>query len=191
MIVALFAGLTLLGGDDRLEARVALAGDARLDELDRRDRRAGSSSASVAFSSTASEVAPAGGTTITCRIFSEPALMNWVGRSGTSASDATNRTPAPARTPDLVQRLRRAKVMTGVYDAHPDRALRLAMLVDRERDLSMNRYARTGTTVSATISEASSANVTVRANGQEELADEAADEAERQEHARRSSGCWR
>ena len=40
-------------------------------------------SASVARSSTACDEAPAGGATVTARIFSEPALMNCVGRSGT------------------------------------------------------------------------------------------------------------
>ena len=123
------------------------------------------SSASVAFSSTASEVAPAGGMTTTCRIFSDPALMNCVGRSGTRASDATNRTPAPARTPHLVMRLRREKVIAGVYTRTQNERFGSPCSSTASETRLMNRYARTGTTVSATTSEASSANVTVRANG--------------------------
>ena len=71
-------------------------------------------SASMVFARTASELAPVGGETVTIRVFSEPALMNWVGSSGASASEATNRTPASATTPSLVQRLRRTNRMTGV-----------------------------------------------------------------------------
>ena len=44
--------------------------------------------------------------------------------------------------------------------------------------LRTKKHASTGTTVSATTSEASSANVTVSAEGQEELADDAAHEAD-------------
>ena len=58
----------------------------------------------MARSSTASELAPLGGATVTWRIFSEPALMNWVGSWRTRASEATNSTPATATTPSAVQR---------------------------------------------------------------------------------------
>ena len=54
--------------------------------------------------------------------------------------------------------------------------------------LSMSRYASTGTTVRANTSEASSANVTVSAKGRKNWRHEAADEAERQEHADRGDG---
>ena len=72
-------------------------------------------SASMARSSTASELAPLGGATLTWRIFSEPALMNWVGNWLTRDSEAKNRTPANATTPRAVQRERRANVMSGMY----------------------------------------------------------------------------
>jgi hypothetical protein len=71
-------------------------------------------SASMARSRTASEVAPVGGAMLTARIFSEPALMNWVGSSGTIASEATNIAPARPTTASLVQRPRRTNRMVGV-----------------------------------------------------------------------------
>ena len=37
-------------------------------------------SASTALARTAAELVPAGGAIVTCSSFSEPALMNWVGR---------------------------------------------------------------------------------------------------------------
>ena len=46
--------------------------------------------------------APAGGTSFTCRIFSEPALMNCVGSWPTRVSDATNSTAEPPSTRELV-----------------------------------------------------------------------------------------
>ena len=51
---------------------------------------------------------------LTWRIFSEPALMNWVGSWLTRVSEATNSTPDTATAPSAVQRERRTKVMTGV-----------------------------------------------------------------------------
>ena len=66
-------------------------------------------SASIVRSSTASELVPGGGAMVTDRIFSEPALMNAVGRSGASAAVTTNRpsataTHAPLRDPALERR---------------------------------------------------------------------------------------
>ncbi len=72
------------------------------------------SSASIARSRTASELVPAGGATVTARIFSEPALMNWVGRSGTMAIEMAKSAVAPATMPHLVARLRRASLIVGV-----------------------------------------------------------------------------
>ena len=76
-------GAAARGGDDRLEAGLALARDARLDE-----HHLGVGEQDVlgliARSSTASVDAPAGGAIVTARIFSEPALMNCVGSSGAS-----------------------------------------------------------------------------------------------------------
>ncbi len=63
---------------------------------------------------TAAELAPVGGETVTTSVFSEPALMNWVGSSGARASDAKNRTPATTTTPSLVARPRRTNRMIGV-----------------------------------------------------------------------------
>ena len=70
-------------------------------------------SASVARSSTACDDAPAGGATVTARIFSEPALMNCVGRSGTISDVAKNSATDTPTTPSFVQRLRRANVIAG------------------------------------------------------------------------------
>ena len=47
------------------------------------------------------------------QIFSDPELMNWVGRSGTSASEPTKSAADRATTPSLVHRLRRAKRIVG------------------------------------------------------------------------------
>ncbi len=71
-------------------------------------------SALMASSRTTSDVVPDGGAMLTWRIFSEPALMNWVGRSGASDSDATKRTAATTRTPSALQRERRTPRMIGV-----------------------------------------------------------------------------
>ena len=71
-------------------------------------------SASIARSRTASELVPAGGATVIWRIFSEPALMNCVGRSGTIAIETTKRAVAPAMMPHFVVRLRRASWIVGV-----------------------------------------------------------------------------
>ena len=71
------------------------------------------SSACVACSRTASELAPAGGMTTAWRIFSEPALMNWVGRLPTSESEAMNSAAEMPRTAHFVQRLRSAREMAG------------------------------------------------------------------------------
>ena len=60
------------------------------------------------------EVAPGGGATLTWRIFSDPALMNWVGSDPASESDPTNITAATTRTPNAVQRDRRTVLMIGV-----------------------------------------------------------------------------
>ena len=72
-------------------------------------------SASMACSRTASDDVPDGGAMLTWRIFSEPALMNWVGRQRDERQrgdeqDAGDR----RRRPSLVQRERRANVMVGV-----------------------------------------------------------------------------
>ena len=73
------------------------------------------SSAFAACSSTCSEPAPIGGATVTWAIFSEPESMNDVGRSGTSASDATNSAAATTTVPTLVHRLRRTNLIAGSY----------------------------------------------------------------------------
>ena len=83
-------------GLEGLEAGVAFTRDGRLDELDlgvgeedrlRLDRLA---------RGRPSELAPVGGAMVMTRVFSEPALMNGVGRSGASAGEAKNRTAATA-----------------------------------------------------------------------------------------------
>ena len=51
---------------------------------------------------------------VTPRIFSEPALMNAVGRSGTIAIETAKRKVAIPRTPHLVARLRSASRIVGV-----------------------------------------------------------------------------
>ena len=71
-------------------------------------------SAWIARSRTASDEAPAGGATVTARIFSDPALMNWVGRSGAISAVAKNRAMDTPTTPSFVQRLRNAHVIAGV-----------------------------------------------------------------------------
>ncbi len=71
-------------------------------------------SAWMVRSRTAAEVAPVGGETVTMSVASEPALMNWVGRSGARAAEAKNRRAATATTPSLVARPRRANLMVGV-----------------------------------------------------------------------------
>jgi hypothetical protein len=60
------------------------------------------------------ELVPAGGATLTWRIFSEPALMNWVGRSGAMRPVSMNRAIDTPSTPSLVTRLRSAQVIVGV-----------------------------------------------------------------------------
>ena len=72
-------------------------------------------SASIVFARTPADVAPVGGATVTISVFSEPALMNWVGRSGASAAEATNSRVAPATIPIFVARPRSANWMSGVY----------------------------------------------------------------------------
>ncbi len=71
-------------------------------------------SASFVTSSTACVLVPGGGAMVTWRIFSEPALMNAVGRSGARALVRTNRTSEAATMPTSVQRLRSANLMVGV-----------------------------------------------------------------------------
>ena len=71
-------------------------------------------SAWIVRSRTAAEVAPVGGETVTISVASEPALMNWVGRSGARAAEAKNRMAATATTPSFVARPRRANRMAGV-----------------------------------------------------------------------------
>ena len=71
-------------------------------------------SASIVRSSTASELVPGGGAIVTDRIFSEPALMNAVGRSGASAAVATNSATATATTPHFVIRFLRTNMIDGV-----------------------------------------------------------------------------
>jgi hypothetical protein len=71
-------------------------------------------STSIDLARTDAEFAPVGGETVTTSVFSEPALMNWVGRSGASAADAKNRTPASATTPSFVARPRSTNRMVGV-----------------------------------------------------------------------------
>ena len=56
-----------------------------------------------------------GGETVTTSVASDPALMNWVGRSGASAAEAKKSTAATSTTESLVSRPRRTKVMVGVY----------------------------------------------------------------------------
>ena len=70
-------------------------------------------SASAAISMTAAELAPAGGETLTTRIFSEPELMKPVGSSGTRKSDPMKRTSAPNTVASAVHRLRRTARMVG------------------------------------------------------------------------------
>ena len=72
------------------------------------------SSAAIATSRTDSDEAPVGGAMLTWTSFSPPGSMNWVGSSGTSASEAKNRTPARATMPSAVQRVFRTNVMIGV-----------------------------------------------------------------------------
>ena len=71
-------------------------------------------SASLVCSRTACVLVPGGGATVTWRIFSEPALMNAVGRSGASALVTTNSTRAARTTPPSVQRLRSTPLIVGV-----------------------------------------------------------------------------
>ena len=72
------------------------------------------SSAWMVRSSTASELVPAGGATVTARIFSEPALMNVVGNSGARTPVTRNSVMATASVPHFVQRLRSTPLMLGV-----------------------------------------------------------------------------
>ena len=93
-------GPPALGGDDGLEAGVALARDGRSGRARRSGRRRGSASASIVRSRTACVLVPGGGATVTWRIFSEPALMNAVGqergqRAGHDEQD--ERPPGPRR----------------------------------------------------------------------------------------------
>ncbi len=71
-------------------------------------------SALTVWSRTACDDAPWGGITATARIFSDPALMNWVGSCETSESEARNRTAAMPRTAQRLTRLRRARLTSGV-----------------------------------------------------------------------------
>jgi hypothetical protein len=71
-------------------------------------------SASTARSRTASDEVPGGGATVTARIFSEPALMNWVGRRGAIRPVSRNSATDTPTTPSLVQRLLSAHLMDGV-----------------------------------------------------------------------------
>ncbi len=72
-------------------------------------------SALMAWSRTACDEAPAGGAMVTWRSFSDPALMNAVGRSGARTAVSRNSPVAMPTTPSLVLRLRSAAVIAGVY----------------------------------------------------------------------------
>ena len=60
-------------------------------------------SAWMVFSRTADELAPVGGAMVTIRVFSDPALMNWVGSSGASAAEAKKSTAANGDDRELGQ----------------------------------------------------------------------------------------
>ena len=138
-------------------------------------------SASMALARTAAELVPAGGATVTWRSFSEPALMNWVGRSGTiaietSEEDRRDGQDAPLRGPAA-----QGEEDRGGVGADPERVLRLAVLVDVELDpadeqVGQDRHDRQGDDERRQQGEGDG-----EGEGQEELADDAADEAERQE----------
>ena len=68
---------------------------------------------------------------VTIRVFSEPALMNWVGRSGASAAEAKNSTAATDHDRELGRPAAQANRMSGVYMRTQIERRRLAVLVDR------------------------------------------------------------
>ena len=115
-------GPAALGGDDRLEARVALARDGRLDEHDVRrpaeedllglDRPLEHGLGARARRAARWSPGP---------IFSPPALMNVVGQQG----DQRGRSPRTGRaaattTPSFVQRLRSAALIAGRVGLDPE-----------------------------------------------------------------------
>ena len=83
----------------------------------------------------------------------------------------------------MVMRLRREKVIAGVYARTQNERFGSPCPSTASETRLMNRNARTGTTVSATTSEASSVRTSRSARTGGKLADEPADEAEREEHA--------
>ncbi len=182
-------GPAALGGEDRLEAGVALTGDARLDELHVRVGREDLSRPGWPGRGRPRDVAPVGGATLTWRIFSEPALMNWVGRSGTRASEAKNRTPAPSTTPSAVHfdaqdgRDGRACRRGPRYErlGSPFSSTSILHLVDEE--VREDRHDRQRADERRQQRERDR-----QGERQEELAHEAADEAERQEDGDRGEG---
>ena len=84
-------------------------------------------------------VAPVGGATVTTRVFSEPALMNCVGSSGASASEAKNSPPATATTRDLGPAAAQDEPDERRVGTDPDGARRLAVCVDLELDVALIR----------------------------------------------------
>src|SRR6476646_3649167 len=121
-------------------------------------------SACFARSRTCFEVAPLGGTTATWAIFSDPELMNAVGSLDTSAREATNSTAAARTVPTFVRRLLSTQRIAGSYSRTQRECLGSPASSTSWLTLSTRKKARTGTTVSATTSDASSANVTVSEN---------------------------
>ena len=173
-------------GDDGLEAGLALAGDRWSGPARRWDRWAGSSRPLVARSRTASGWRPAGGATVTARMFSR-ARVDERGREQRRRSATVTRNSARATptTPSLVQRLRRAAVIAGRVGADPERVLGLAVLVDVELDLVDEQVREDRDDRQRAHQRGQQREGDGQGERQEELAHEAADEAERQEHADR------
>ena len=144
-------------------------------------RRGGSSRPRWSCARTASELAPVGGETVTIRVFSEPALMNWVGSSGASASEAKNRTPASATTRELGPAAAQDEPDDRRVAPDPDRADRLAGLVDLELDLVDQEVAEDRDDGQGADQRGQQRERHGQREGQEELRHQAADEAERQE----------
>ena len=136
----------------------------------------------MALARTASELAPAGGATVTTSVFSEPALMNWVGRSGASASDAKNRTAGDADHAQLRPAVAQDELDRRRVGTDPDRADRLAGLVDLELDVADEEVGEDRDDGQRAHQRGQQGERHGQRERQEELRDEAADEAERQEH---------
>ena len=118
---------------------------------------------------------------VTIRVFSDPALMNWVGSSGASAAEAKKSTAANATTASLVSRPRRTNVMIGVYMRTQIDRRRLAVLVDRGLDVADQEVGQDRDDGQRADQRGEQRERHGQGERQEELRDETADEPERQE----------